>query len=174
MTVLISSALVFLPILFSICELWTNAASEAVSGSDCSFESTSLLAFASAAIFSLDATHLSAVCCVVFLHHARRRRRVVVVCRPSARLNPKLIWNYQHQHPHCLNKEKKPTSTMSRPSPSTSPSPGPAATNGGATRQSLGPSVRPPPGAGPLSPIPWPQGSTVGPTSKLLGNSTSF
>jgi hypothetical protein len=99
---------------------------------------------------------------------------VVVVWRPSARLNPKLIWNYQHQHPHCLNKEKKPTSTMSRPSPSTSPSPGPAATNGGATRQSLGPSVRPPPGAAPLSPSPRPQGSTVRPTSELLGNSTSF
>lgn len=68
---------------------------------------------------------------------------------------------------------------MSRPSPS--PSPGPVSTNGGTspvpqskTRQSLGPSVRPPPGVAPLSPSPRPQGSTVRPTSELLGNSTSF
>lgn len=73
---------------------------------------------------------------------------------------------------------------MSKPSPSTSPAPpASAAPQGGPngssptpasknSRQSLGPSVRPPAGLAPLSPRP--QGSTVRPTSELLGNSTSF
>lgn len=73
---------------------------------------------------------------------------------------------------------------MSKPSPSTSPAPPASASpqggpNGSSptpasknSRQSLGPSVRPPAGLAPLSPRP--QGSTVRPTSELLGNSTSF
>jgi hypothetical protein len=112
MTVLISSALVLLPILFSICELWTNAASEWV-GLQLRVD---LYPSFSQRGHLLARRDLSAMCCVVFATNA----------------------------------------------------------NGGATWQSLGPSVRPPPGAGPLSPSPWPQGTTVRPTSELLGNRTSF